>query len=258
MQLPSTNKKSSPNRFRGLILGTAFTVAAVIGANAIVLKELRRDALEDVQNDLLRQSLTLSELAERTIQSIDLVLASVADKIRVDASANNDLKKLTDKPFHLFLNEKITGLPQIDTLGVLDARGIRINHSRDWPSSAIDLSRREYFQAIKNNPQAKSFVSEPVQGIASGSWTVVLARPIVAPSGQFLGVVFGSTRLSYFEELFAKTALGNGYAATLMRTDGTLLARYPKRRKNRSDPPGRKPQETGKFEIGAFALGQPS
>ena len=228
MQLPSTNKKSSPNRFRGLILGTAFTVAAVIGTNAIVLKELRRDALEDVQNDLLRQSLTLSELVERTIQSIDLVLASVADKIRVDASANNDLKKLTDKPFHLFLNEKITGLPQIDTLGVLDARGIRINHSRDWPSSAIDLSRREYFQAIKNNPQAKSFVSEPVQGIASGYWTVVLARPIVAPSGQFLGVVFGSTRLSYFEELFRKTALGEGYAATLMRTDGTLLARYPR------------------------------
>jgi hypothetical protein len=68
MQLPSTNKKLSPNRFHGLILGTAFIVAAVIGTNAIVLKELRQDALEDVQGDLLRQSLTLSELAERTIR----------------------------------------------------------------------------------------------------------------------------------------------------------------------------------------------
>ncbi len=105
---------------------------------------------------------------------------------------------------------------------------MRINHSRDWPNDAIDLSRREYFQAIKNNPQGKSFVSEPVQGAGSGSWTVILARPVVAPSGQFLGVVFGSTRLSYFEELFRKTALGDGYAATLMRTDGTLLARYPR------------------------------
>ncbi len=100
------NKKLSPNRFHGLILGTAFTVAAIIGTNAIVLKELRRDALEDVQNDLLRQSLTLSELAERTIQSVDLVLESVADKIRVDASANADLKKLTDKPFYLFVERK--------------------------------------------------------------------------------------------------------------------------------------------------------
>ena len=52
MQLPSAHKKLSPSRFRGLILGTAFTVAAIIGTNAIVLKELRQDALEDVQGDL--------------------------------------------------------------------------------------------------------------------------------------------------------------------------------------------------------------
>ena len=228
MQPQSANKKLSPSRFRELILGTALTVAAIVAANTIVLTELRRDTLEDVQSDLLRQSLTLSELAERTIQSVDLVLTSVADTIRADVPANGDLKKLTDKPFHLFLNEKMTGLPQIDTLGVLDTRGMRINHSRDWPNDAIDLSRREYFQAVKKNPQAKSFVSEPVQGAASRSWNIILARPVVAPSGQFLGVVFGSTRLSYFEELFRKTALGDGYAATLMRTDGTLLARYPR------------------------------
>jgi len=90
MPLQSANKNFSPNRFHGLILGTAFTVAAIIGTNAIVLKELRRDALEDVQNDLLRQSLTLSELAERTIQSVDLVLESVADKIRIDADLVGD------------------------------------------------------------------------------------------------------------------------------------------------------------------------
>jgi len=228
MPLQSANKKLSPNRFHGLILGTAFTVAAIIGTNAIVLKELRRDALEDVQNDLLRQSLTLSELAERTIQSVDLVLASVADKIRIDAPANGDLKKLTDKSFYLLLNEKMSGLPQISTLGFVDAKGIRINHSRDWPSASVDLSKREYFQAIKKNPQIKSFVSEPLQGVGSGTWTMVLARPVVGPSGQFLGVIFGSTQLIYFEELFRKTALGDGYAAALMRTDGTLLARYPR------------------------------
>ena len=206
MQLPSTNKKLSPNRFHGLILGTAFTVAAVIGTNAIVLKELRQDALEDVQGDLLRQSLTLSELAERTIQSVDLVLASVAEKIRADLPANGDLKKLADKPFHLFLNEKMSGLPQISTLGVLDAKGIRLNHTRDWPSDAIDLSRRQYFQAVRKNPKIASFVSEPVLGVGSGTWTMVLARPVVSPSGQFLGVVFGSDSL----ELFRRTFRENG------------------------------------------------
>ena len=33
--------------------------------------------------------------------------------------------------------------------------------------------------------------------------------------------------MKYFEELFHSTSLGEGYAATFMRQDGTLLARYP-------------------------------
>jgi diguanylate cyclase (GGDEF)-like protein/PAS domain S-box-containing protein len=228
MQFQSTNKKLSPSRFHGLILGTALTVAAIVGANAIILSELHRDTLEDAQGDVLRQSLTLSELAERTIQSIDLVLASVAEKIRADVPADGDLKKLGGQSLYLFLNEKMSGLPQIATLGLLDAQGVRISHSRDWPSANVDLSRREYFQTIKRNPQSKSVVSEPVQGVGSGTWTMILARPLLTASGDFLGVVFGSTRLNYFDELFEKTSLGDGYAATLMRTDGTLLARFPK------------------------------
>ncbi len=227
MQLQSATKKLSPGRFRGLVVGTALTVAAIVGVNAVLLTQLHQDVLEDVQGDVLRQSLTLSELAERTIQSVDLVLASVADKIRSEASTDRDLKKLTDKAFYLFLNEKMSGLPQIDTLGVLDANGIRLNHSRGWPSENLDLSYREYFKAVKDNPRVTSFVSEPVKGTSSGTWTIVLARPVLTPAGKFLGVVFGSTRLNYFAELFHKTSLGDGYAATLMRTDGTLLARYP-------------------------------
>ncbi len=228
MQPQSANKKLSPSRFRNLILGTALTVAAIVAANTIVLTELRRDTLEDVQSDLLRQSLTLSELVERTIQSVDLVLASVVDKIRVEVSADDDVERLSDKRFQLFLSEKISGLPQIDRLGVLDARGIRINHSRDWPSDHADLSQREYFKAIKNDPGATSFVSEPMQGAGGDTWTFVLARPVFTSNGKFLGAVTSSARLNYFEDLFRTTALGDGYAATLMRNDGMLLARYPR------------------------------
>ena len=64
-------------------------------------------------------------------------------------------------------------------------------------------------------------------GSASGTWVIILARPLLAVNGKFLGVVFASTSLKYFEELFRATSLGDGYAATLMRSDGTLLARYP-------------------------------
>lgn len=61
----------------------------------------------------------------------------------------------------------------------------------------------------------------------SNVWVIVLARPLLAKNGKFLGVVFATTTLKYYEDFFRVTSLGEGYAATLMRDDGTLLARYP-------------------------------
>jgi diguanylate cyclase (GGDEF)-like protein/PAS domain S-box-containing protein len=213
-------------RLVGLILGTAFIVAVIVGANATILSHLHQSTLRDTQTDLLRQSLTLSELVDRTVQSVDVVLASTVEKVRATAPTG-DLNEVRSRDFFAFLQEKKSELPQIDTLGLLDAEGRRVTHSRAWPVSAIDLSAREYFQALKQNPHLPLFISEPIRGTATGSWVVVVARPILTREGRFLGVVFASTLMSYFEELFRATSPGEGYAATLLRQDGTLLARYP-------------------------------
>jgi len=227
MQLQSADKKSSPTRLRRLIIGTALIIGVIIGANAAVLVQLRQSTLHEVQANLLRQSLTLSELVERTVQSVDLVLTSVAEKIRLEISTDGDLRQLTNQDYHLFLKEKISGVPQIETLAILDANGKRLNHSRDWPSLDIDLSQREYFQVLKANPKSTSVISGPIQNISSGAWIVVLAHPVLTKDGELFGVVFASTLTKYFEELFRSTSLGDGYAATLLRQDGIFLARYP-------------------------------
>ena len=227
MKLQSRRQALSPHRLRGLVIGAAITIGIIIGANAVVLAQLHQNTLREVQTSLLRQSLTLSELVERTYQSADLVLSSVADDIRIDALTDKNLLQLVTQKYHIVLKEKIAGQPQIDTLGVLDAEGRRLNHSRDWPNQIIDLSYREYFQALKKSPKIMAFVDKPMQGSASGAWVTIIARPVLAANGKFLGAVFASTSLKYFENLFRATSLGDGYASTLMRSDGTLLARYP-------------------------------
>jgi diguanylate cyclase (GGDEF)-like protein/PAS domain S-box-containing protein len=227
MQSRSNNKALLPHRLRGLVLGTALTIGAIVGTSAIVLEQLHQDTLLEVQVNLLRQSLTLSELTERTYQSVDLVLGSVVEKIRATELAGSQNRQLASQDYYLFLKEKMAGLPQIDTLGILDAEGKRLNHTREWPSQVTDLSYREYYQALIKNPKLTSFIGEPVQGISSGAWTVIVARPILMTDGRLIGVVFASTTLKYIEDIFRATSLGDGYAATLMRQDGTLLARYP-------------------------------
>jgi diguanylate cyclase (GGDEF)-like protein/PAS domain S-box-containing protein len=228
MQSRSADKKSSPRRLRSLIVGTALIVAVIAGTNAVVVAQLHQSTLNEVQTNLLRQSLTLSELAERSFQAVDLVLTSVADKVRLAAAADGDLRQLTNQDYHTFLKEKRAVLPQIDGIGILDAHGTRLNQTRDVPNQNTDLSHREYFVALKENPKLTSFIGEPIRGSLSGAWVIMMARSVLADDGNLLGVVFASTDMEYFEDLFRSTSLGSGYAATLLKSDGTLLARYPR------------------------------
>jgi len=226
VRLRVRNKRLSPYRLSSLVLATILTIGIIVGGNVALLIHLYETTLRDVEVALQRQSLTLSELVERTFQSAAVVVGTVAEKIRAEATGP-DLKTFSDRDFYDDLREEIDGLPQIDTLGVVNARGHRVAHTRGWPSEPIDLSGRQYFQTLKQNPQRSAYISDPIQGMASGHWTIVLAHAVRAPSGEFLGVVFSSTVLKYFEDLFRLTSLGDGYAATLLKMDGTLLARYP-------------------------------
>jgi diguanylate cyclase (GGDEF)-like protein/PAS domain S-box-containing protein len=223
----SQSEMSQQSRFRWLIGGAFLIIAGIIGANGMLLMRMHQDTLDDVQTDLLRQSLSLSELVNRTVQGVDLVLASVSERIDRDASGGQQLKQFATQDNINFLKEKASEVNQIDTLGILDADGQRIANSRDWSSKEMDLSKREYFRLLKKNPLAAPVISEPIQGNTTGAWLIVVARPILSQSGAFRGVVFASISLHYFEDLFRATSLGEGYAASVIRADGPLLARYP-------------------------------
>src|SRR5580704_2919522 len=174
MPVPSADKKTLSHRLRWLAVGTALAIAAIIGANALILVQLRHSTLREVQDNLLRQSLGLSELVERTLQATDLMLTSVAERAGALASAEDGTQQLESEAFHILLKEKMSGLPQIHALGFLDANGLRSNHWQSWPAPKMDASFLEYFQV-----------------------------------------------------LFRSTSMGDGYAITLLRNDGTLLTRYP-------------------------------
>ena len=215
-------------RLRWLAIATAIFIGGVVVANSFLLLELRKETIDEVQTALLRQSLTLSELTDRTFQSVSWVLASIEEKLENEDRKFGLWGQLKDQNHYLLLKSAMTGLPQINNVGVTDANGRRVNWSHEWPNQTLDLSDREYFQVLKHNPTVDSFIAEPIQGRSTGDWEILMSRPLVGKDGEFLGVVYASILLSYFEDLFRATSLGDGYAASLMRHDGTLLARHPK------------------------------
>ena len=227
MPVPSADKKTLSHRLRWLAVGTALAIAAIAGANTLILTQLHHSTLREVQDNLLRQSLGLSELVERTLQATDLMLTSVAERAGALASAEDGTQQLESEAFHILLKEKMSGLPQVHALGYLDANGIRSNHWQTWPAPKMDASFLEYFQVLKANPKLASYLDTPVRGPVTGAWVVIEARPVLAKDGRFFGVVYASTDMKYFQELFRSTSMGEGYAITLLRKDGTLLTPYP-------------------------------
>jgi diguanylate cyclase (GGDEF)-like protein/PAS domain S-box-containing protein len=227
MALRSTDKTLFPPRLRKLIVGTALVIAAIVAANAFILAQLRQSTLRDVQDNLLRQSLAMSELAERTLQATDLVLLGVTEKIQAIAAMPDGASRLEQEDIHTFLKDKIADVPQLHALGILDADGVRLNESRVYPAERNNYSYREYFKALKANPALPSFLSAPIRGVVTGAWVIIIARPLVTADGKFNGAIFASTDTKYFQGLFQATSLGDGYAVALIRDDGTLVTRYP-------------------------------
>src|SRR5258708_33298711 len=110
---------------------------------------------------------------------------------------------------------------------MVDPEGKVVNFSRYWPIPEVSVADRDYFQAMKSDPKLKTFVSAPVVNRSTGTWTIYLAHRLNGPHGELSGLIVGAMILQYYEDFYKAILPGEGSAISLVRTDGTLLARYP-------------------------------
>ncbi|WP_041802070.1 hybrid sensor histidine kinase/response regulator [Rhodopseudomonas palustris] len=222
--------KPSSKRLLGVLFLTSFSlIAAIVGTNLFVMNNLRESTLRTAEINLARYSLTLAEEADRSFKSLDLVLSSVGDYLgrRGVTDSASYQQTMSDQETHLMLREKITGLPQVDAVTMINERGKLINFSRYWPIPDVDISDRDYFRALQADANLETFISAPVQNRGTGTWNIYIARRLNDPNGAFMGLLLGAMSLQYFENFFGATSPGVGTAVSLVRDDGLLLARYP-------------------------------
>lgn len=226
-----TTTKSARRPLWLLHAGALVIVLLLAGADVAVLLNLRESALRNAEGTISTVALTLSEQCERTLQSVDLLLTSVAETVTAEGIDDADglRQKMVDRGVYLMLRDKLAGLPFLDALSIVGADGKVVNFSRFWPTPAIDVSDRDYFKALRDDPRLTSFISAPVQNRGTGTWTVYLARKIQGRDGRFMGVLLGALELRYFQDLYRAVSLAPGSAITLWRDDGVMLARYPDR-----------------------------
>jgi signal transduction histidine kinase/CheY-like chemotaxis protein len=224
------DKPDAQRPFSALIVATVVLIAAIIGTNAFFINNLRESQLLGTEANLSRYSLMLAEQADRSFKSVDLVLSSIGDYIgRQGVTDNASYDQLMSKyETFLLLKEKISGLPHVDAVTLIDAKGKLINFSRSWPIPEVTVTDRDYFKVLKDDPNLETFISMPVQNRTTSTWNIYIARRLNDPNGAFLGLLLGAISMQYFENFFGATVPGAGSSVSMVRDDGTLLARFPR------------------------------
>jgi diguanylate cyclase (GGDEF)-like protein len=206
--------------------GTMLIATIALGVG-LMISNFRDRALAATERQLENTVQLLTRHFDRQLEDFGSIQKSVAAEIESQIRLPEQLKQLlsTDE-FHHRLKAKVSEASDFAGVNVFDADGTFINSSEKWPVPPINLSDRHYFQQFKSGSTQRPVLVELVESRVSKGRTVVLARKITGPAGEFLGIVTRSVTPDVFESFFSSVVLEDG-AINLLQEDGTMIARFP-------------------------------
>ena len=217
----------SPERLI-IVCAVALGIIVVVCAGLIAFN-LRNRVFSESERALANSALIIAKQIAQTFAAVEAVEKGFADDTsRMPGITKNTFEKQLGRyDVHLKLRDKADGMPYVSSLIIFDANGKLINFSRQWPLPDVNVADRNYFNIAKFDPDATSYLSEPVRNRVTGSWVTNLVRKISGPNGEFLGVISASFELQYLQNYFREISSDPDNTLGLLKDDGSLLARFP-------------------------------
>jgi len=157
-------------------------------------------------------------------ETVDLTIDRVGDRIE---QLPWDQVSRNRKHYHEFLKELSQDLPQIQNILLIDEDGKPRAQSAQLETPAHVTARgREYYVEHRANPDAKLRVGPTIIGRTTGTLHFGVSRARLRDDGAFGGVIYAAILPNYFLDVWREAAIGPEHAVALVRSDGTLLARY--------------------------------
>jgi two-component system, NtrC family, sensor kinase len=163
----------------------------------------------------------LREHALNTMKTYAIVLAWIDARTR-----GLDWDRIEhDEELRRFLSDLDT-LPQIDEVWMADAAGHPQVSGRSSPISLIDVSDRDCFAAEQERDVGIFVGHEQTAALTHVPEFDICERRSTADR-VFDGIIVVSARSAYFGEFYRTVSEDQRFAASLVRSDGSLLVRYP-------------------------------
>ncbi|MDR3539046.1 MAG: ATP-binding protein [Acetobacteraceae bacterium] len=203
------------------MIGVLVTLGIAVLCGLVLLADRREDARR-ADRAAANIATAVAQDITRTITLYDLSLQAVAHGLDLPG-----LWQLTGELRQMVLFDRTAAAVPFGFLNVLNEAGDVIADLQAPTPRPANFAGRDYFQAVRRDPQDQLFIGHPVLTSPGQPATVPLARRRTHPDGSFAGVVVGSMRLAYVQQAFTSLDLGVHGSIALMRTDGVILMRLP-------------------------------
>jgi Cache domain len=212
-----------------LTLGGVLLIAAIVAGTALAVLNFRERALNNSERELENTVLLLTRHFDRELHDFEAIQRDVVRRMELLGISSPEvfLHQMSGSDLHKTLEAAVGASSDTAGINVFDANGRLINSSQSWPVPNISIADRDFFKTLAEDDKSPAVLLAPVKSRLSGGWTTVIARKVMGPNGQFLGIVSRGISPANLETFFQSLAIGAGSAITLMHRDGTLLARYP-------------------------------
>ena len=207
----------------GLVL-----MAAIAIGTEVTISKFRESAIETGKQGLESSVLLLARHFDQHLDDFSILQREIADELQARQISQPDefRSEMGTLAVHEMMREKARGWTDLAGVNLFDSKGILINSSHSWPVADIEISDRAYFQSLRYDASLSQTIDIVPSRFTEG-FSIVFARRILGPKGEFLGAMTRAVKPEALESFFASAGLGSGATIAMHERGGVLLARYP-------------------------------
>jgi PAS domain S-box-containing protein len=218
--MPSTS--SRPGRLT--IAVAIIAVAMIVVMTALLLWQLRGHELRRAERETVSLSHIIVEQTARSLQGVDLALEVALNRL---SQAEGLGVSMDEFAIHSMLRSRVEVMPQLRSMFITDADGNIASSALSHPAPRISVKDRDYFMALRDQPELGRFVSSPVTNRVDGKRTLFFSQRIRNAKGKVVGVIVASLDIEYLESIYDSIQLDSVSSIALHLSDGSLIARAP-------------------------------
>jgi signal transduction histidine kinase/CheY-like chemotaxis protein len=164
---------------------------------------------------------------DATLRRADAELQRLAITIPA-AALNRNAVSHYRKNITVLLNRGLFNFPEVADFAVFDENGGWLYSSVNPVRRDTNISDRNYFRTLRDDPRAGLVVSEVIIARTTGRPGIALARALTDEKGVFLGVVLTFLELDHFQRLFQALNVGTRGMVAIYRSDNfAQVLRWP-------------------------------